>query len=72
MLSKEQKHILYEEGTEPPGSSSLNYEKREGAYFVLVAEPNYLNQVKNMIVEVGGHHFLNFCLNMQRLYPHMT
>jgi len=30
MLSKEQKHILYEEGTETPGSSPLNYEKREG------------------------------------------
>ena len=33
MLTKEQKDILYEEGTESPGSSSLNYEKREGSYF---------------------------------------
>ena len=33
MLSKEQKHILHEEGTEAPGSSPLNYEKREGGYF---------------------------------------
>ena len=33
MLSKEQKYILYEEGTEQPGSSPLNYEKREGDYF---------------------------------------
>ena len=32
MLSKEQKHILFEEGTEPPGTSPLNYEKREGEY----------------------------------------
>ena len=32
-LTAEQKHILFEEGTEPPGSSSLNYEKREGDYF---------------------------------------
>ena len=32
MLSKEQKHILFEEGTEPPGTSPLNYEKREGDY----------------------------------------
>ena len=30
MLTEEQKNILYEEGTEPPGSSSLNFEKREG------------------------------------------
>ena len=32
MLSKEQKHILFEEGTEPSGTSPLNYEKREGDY----------------------------------------
>ncbi len=32
-LTPEQKHILFEEGTEQPGSSSLNYEKREGDYF---------------------------------------
>ena len=32
MLSKEQKHILFEEGTEPPSTSPLNYEKREGDY----------------------------------------
>ena len=30
--SDEQKLILFEEGTEPPGSSELNYEKREGSY----------------------------------------
>ena len=27
-LTPEQKHILLEEGTEPPRSSPLNYEKR--------------------------------------------
>ena len=32
-LTPEQKHILHEEGTESPGSSSLNYEKREGDYY---------------------------------------
>ena len=32
MLTKEQKHILLKEGTEPPGTSPLNYEKREGYY----------------------------------------
>jgi len=32
-LTVEQKKILLEEGTEPPGSSSLNYEKREGDYY---------------------------------------
>ena len=32
-LSELQKQILLEEGTEPPGSSPLNYEKREGDYY---------------------------------------
>ena len=32
-LTSEQKHILLEEGTEPPGASPLNYEKREGDYY---------------------------------------
>ena len=31
-LSKEQEEILFNESTEPPGASSLNYEKRKGAY----------------------------------------
>ena len=31
-LTPEQKDILLREGTEPPDSSSLNYEKREGDY----------------------------------------
>ena len=31
-LSKKQDTILFEEGTEPPGSSELNNEKREGSY----------------------------------------
>ena len=32
-LTPEQKHILLEEGTESPGSSTLNHEKREGSYY---------------------------------------
>ena len=32
-LTVEQKHILHEEGTEAPGSSLLNNEKREGSYY---------------------------------------
>ncbi len=32
-LTPEQNYILYNEGTEPPGSSELNYEKREGSYY---------------------------------------
>ena len=32
-LTAEQKHILLEGGTESPGTSPLNYEKREGDYY---------------------------------------
>ncbi len=32
-LTSEQNQIMFNEGTEPPGSSELNNEKREGEYF---------------------------------------
>ena len=41
-LTVEQKHILHEEGTEAPGSSSLNNEKREGSYYCIGWGQNYL------------------------------
>ena len=31
-LTVEQKLIMFEDGTEPPGTSELNNEKREGSY----------------------------------------
>ena len=31
-LTAEQKLVLFEDGTEAPGTSELNNEKREGAY----------------------------------------
>lgn len=31
-LEPERYEVMFEEGTEPPGSSPLNYEKREGTY----------------------------------------
>ena len=31
-LNPDQEKILFEEATEPPGSSKLNFEKREGSY----------------------------------------
>ena len=32
-LTAEQKLVMFEDGTEPPGSSELNNEKREGSYY---------------------------------------
>ena len=34
-LTAEQKLILFEDGTEAPGTSELNHEKREGMGFLL-------------------------------------
>ena len=31
-LTHQQNKVLFEESTEPPGSSELNFEKREGSY----------------------------------------
>ena len=35
-LTAEQKLVMFEDGTEPPGSSELNNEKREGSFIVLI------------------------------------
>ena len=32
-LTAEQNIVFFKEGTEPPGSSKLNHEKRKGAYY---------------------------------------
>ena len=61
-LSAEQKLILFEEGTERPGSSELNFEKREGSYpIVLIVTLNYSTQKLNMKVVPAGLHFMNLC-----------
>ena len=41
-LSPEQNQILYNEGTEPPGSSLLNKEKGKEIIIAQVVEQNYL------------------------------
>ena len=38
LLSSEQKLVLFEEGTERPGSSELNNEKRTGGYYCVNCE----------------------------------
>ena len=39
-LTAEQKLILFEDGTETPGSSELNYEKRDGSYHCVNCDVN--------------------------------
>ena len=60
-LTAEQKHILHEEGTEVPGSSPLNNEKREGSYYCVGCDTKLFNSKKNMKVDQVGHLFLNHC-----------
>ena len=45
-LTKEQKYILLEEGTESPGASPLNYEKREGDYYCVGCETKLFESKK--------------------------
>ncbi len=66
-LTTEQKKILFEEGTEPSGSSSLNNEKERAVIIVLDVEPNYSNLKKNMKAEVAGLPFLSLCLMCLKL-----
>ena len=56
-LTAEQKLVLFEDGTEAPGTSELNHEKREKvAITVLIVVKNYLIQMLNMkVVQVGLH-----------------
>ena len=61
-LTGEQKNILLKEDTEPPGSSSLNYEKREGDYICVGCGAKLFESSKNMKVVVAGHHFSNHYL----------
>ena len=57
MLTKEQKHILFEEGTEPPGSSPLNYEKREGDYLCAGCGTKLFESTKKYESESGWPSF---------------
>ena len=54
-LTTGQKKILFEEETEAPGSSPLNYEKRDGDSTARDVEQNFLNLKQNMKAEVVGH-----------------
>ena len=50
-LTSEQNYILKQEGTEPPGSSPLNNEKREGTYHCAGCGIKLLSPVWNLIAD---------------------
>ena len=60
-LTPEQKLILFEEGTERPGSSELNFEKREGSYHCANCDVKLFDSKKNTRAVLVGHHFLSLC-----------
>ena len=69
-LSAEQKLILFEEGTELPGTSELNHEKREGSFHLQIVEKNYLIQKQNMRVVLVGLPFTSLyqmCLKQKQI-----
>ena len=61
-LSSEQKLILFEEGTERPGSSELNFEKREGNYHCANCDVKLFESKKKYESGSGWPSFFESCL----------
>ena len=62
-LTPEQNYILRQEGTESPGSSPLNNEKREGSLIIVLdVELNFSTQTQNTRVVLVGPLFLSLYL----------
>ena len=61
-LTAEQKLILFEEGTELPGSSELNHEKREGSFHCAnCGKPDYsILAVREIEKTEKGNFLLNY------------
>ena len=51
--------VMFEDGTEPPGSSELNNEKRDGSYHCANCGVGYFLLIPNMKADLAGHHFFN-------------
>ena len=58
-LTVEQKLVLFEEGTEAPGTSLLNNEKERDLFIVLTVKRDCLIPKLNMKVGQVGHLFTN-------------
>ena len=58
-LNSEQYYVLRDEGTEHPGSSPLNNEKRKERIFVWAVELSCLNLLLNMRADQVGLHFFS-------------
>ena len=65
-LTAEQKLVMFEDGTEPAGSSELNNEKEWEVIIVLIVMLNYLTLKPNMKVDQVGHHFTKHFLKFSK------
>ena len=63
-LTPEQKHILLEEGTEPPGSSPLNDEKRKGDYYCVGCGTKLFESIKKYESGTGWPSFFEALPNV--------
>ena len=61
-LTAEQKLVLFEDGTEAPGTSELNHEKREGSYHCTNCGEKLFDSILNMKVDQDGLHFTSHYL----------
>ena len=66
-LTTEQKNILFKEDTELPGSSPLNYEKREGTYLCVGCGTKLFESNKKYESGSGWPSFLRLCLTLLKL-----
>ena len=55
-LTAEQKLVLFDEGTEPPGSSELNNEKREGSYHCVNCDVKLFESLTNVFDTKTDNH----------------
>ena len=58
-LTAEQKLVLFEDGTEAPGTSELNNEKKREAITVQIVVKSYLILILSMKVDQAGLHFIS-------------
>ena len=71
-LTVEQKLVMFEDGTEPPGTSELNNEKEMEVIIAQTVELNYSSPKQNMKVVLVGHlffsHYQMFLKQKQIIY----
>ena len=66
-LTEEQKLVMFEDGTEPPGTSELNNEKREGSYHCVNCGIKLFDSSSKYESGSAGLHFMNLCLMYLKL-----